>query len=267
MKKLLTIAGSDSSGGAGIQADMKTFSAHGCYAMSVITAITAQNTVAVKDVMDVPPEMVKAQMDAVFEDVFPDGVKVGMVSAIATIATIAEGLKKYSPKILVVDPVMVSKSGYHLLRPEAVETLRTELLPLADLITPNIPEAEILCGFAIESKKDMLKAAEEMIKNGCKAVLLKGGHRTEDADDLVFDGEVFHWLPGKRIKTQNTHGTGCTISSAITANLAKGYPLPEAVRLAKEYITMAIEHALAIGSGCGPTHHFYQLWKKAGMAE
>lgn len=267
MKKLLTIAGSDSSGGAGIQADMKTFSAHGCYAMSVITAITAQNTVAVRDSMDVPPAMIQAQMEAVFEDVFPDGVKVGMVSAIETIQVIVDGLKKYHPPVLVVDPVMVSKSGYHLLRPEAVETLKQALLPLADVLTPNLPEAEILCGFSIQTRDDMQKAAEEMVKKGCRAVLLKGGHREADADDLLFDGKEFHWLSGKRIDTKNTHGTGCTLSSAIAANLAKGFPLLEAVRLAKSYITTAIAHSVAIGSGCGPTHHFYELWTKAGISE
>lgn len=267
MKKLLTIAGSDSSGGAGIQADMKTFSAHGCYAMSVITAVTAQNTVAVNDSEDVSPKLIKAQIEAVFDDVFPDGVKVGMVSSVETIEIIAEELKKYSPGVLVVDPVMVSKSGYYLLKPEAVETLKKELLPIADLITPNIPEASILCGFDIKTKEDMLRACEKMAESVKGAILLKGGHRTEDADDLLFDGKEYLWLPAKRIETGNTHGTGCTVSSAITANLANGYPIREAVSRAKEYITEVIEHALDIGSGCGPTNHFYQLWKGAGFTE
>ena len=265
MKKLLTIAGSDSIGGAGIQADIKTFCAHGCYAMSVITAVTAQNTVAVTQVQEITPDMVEAQLDAVFDDVPPDGVKVGMVSAAETIRVIGDCLRRNKPPVVVVDPVMVSKSGYHLLRPEAVDTLATELIPLATLLTPNIPEAELLCGMEIHSRKDMEQAAEAILKTGVRAVLWKGGHMEGAADDLLFDGNKFLWLPASRINTPNTHGTGCTISSAIAANLAKGMELGRAVEQAKAYITAAIAHALPLGRGHGPTNHFYELWKQGGI--
>lgn len=262
MKKLLTIAGSDSIGGAGIQADIKTFSALGCYGMSVITAVTAQNTAAVLDSQDISPVMIQKQLEAVFEDVPPDGVKVGMVSVPETIEVIAAALKKYQPPVIVIDPVMVSKSGFHLLRPDAVSAMKKYFLPLGAVLTPNIPEAEILCDRKILSHRDMEIAAEQLYAMGAHSVVIKGGHFQGDADDLIFDGKEKIWLPGKRIETKNTHGTGCTISSAIAAYMAKGDRVIEAVRKAKEYVTGAIEHAIEMGSGCGPTNHFYRMWKE-----
>ncbi len=265
MKHLLTIAGSDSGGGAGIQADIKTFSAHGCYGMSVITAVTAQNTCAVTAVQDITPEIIAAQMDAVFSDIRVDAVKIGMVSQTASIRTIAQKLRQYNPKIIVLDPVMVSKSGFHLLQPDAVEALKQELLPLAVMLTPNIPEAEILTGMTIVTQADRKLAARKLKETGAAYVLIKGGHLTDTAEDLLYDGERFYTYGGARIDTKNTHGTGCTLSSAIAANLANGMSADQAVQAAKEYITIGIQHALEIGAGCGPTNHFYNLYRKAGM--
>lgn len=262
MKKLLTVAGSDSIGGAGIQADIKTFSAHGCYAMSVITAVTAQNTVAVRASQDISAEIIQKQLDAVFEDVFPDGVKIGMLSVPETIEVIRERLVRYKPKIIVADPVMVSKSGFRLLSTDAEKVYAKHIIPIATVLTPNIPEAEILCGMSIKTRHDMEEAAEKLISLGAKAVVVKGGHLSGDADDFVFDGKEKLWLRGKRFDTKNTHGTGCTLSSAICANLANGYGLFDAVKNAKEYINGAIENSLAIGSGCGPTNHFYKTFNK-----
>ena len=268
MKHLLTIAGSDSSGGAGIQADLKTFAAHGVFGMSVITAVTAQNTCGVTQVQDMTPEMITAQIDAVFSDVRVDAVKIGMVSRSESIRAIAEGLKYWNPSVVVVDPVMISKSGYPLLQPEACDTLIRELLPLATLLTPNLPEAEAICGFAIHTEPEMELAARKIISMGTAAVLVKGGHlEGEKADDYLFDGRQGTWLPGTRIQTQHTHGTGCTLSSALAANLAKGLPLQEAVQAAKGYVTKAIEHGIPLGKGHGPTHHFVDLWNKAGIYE
>ncbi|MBR1589958.1 MAG: bifunctional hydroxymethylpyrimidine kinase/phosphomethylpyrimidine kinase [Acidaminococcaceae bacterium] len=268
MKHLLTIAGSDSSGGAGIQADLKTFAAHGVFGMSVITAVTAQNTCGVTLVQDMTPEMITAQIDAVFSDVRVDGVKIGMVSRSESIHAIAEGLKKWQPPVVVLDPVMISKSGYPLLQPEACAALIRELLPLATLLTPNLPEAEAICGFPIKTENEMEKAAANITALGAKAVLVKGGHlEGSSADDLLFDGTQGLWLPGIRIQTGHTHGTGCTLSSALAANLAKGLSLEEAVRAGKRYVTTAIEHGIALGKGHGPTHHFVDLYKKAGMFE
>ena len=265
MKKVLTIAGSDSSGGAGIQADLKTFSALGTFGMSVITAVTAQNTQGVFAVQDISPEVIKKQIEAIFDDIQVDGVKIGMVSQIETIKTIAGELKRYKPNNIVVDPVMVSKSGYHLLNPEAKEILIKELLPLADITTPNIPEAEVITGMSIRNYEDMEKAAEIICSMGARNVLMKGGHLVGDSTDILFDGKDFIYLNTERIDTKNTHGTGCTLSSAIAANLAKGNSIQESVALAKEYITKAIEHSLSIGKGVGPTNHFYALYKKAGL--
>ena len=267
MKKALTIAGSDSSGGAGIQADLKTFAAHGVFGMSVITAITAQNTLGVTAVQDVWPEIITKQIEAIFDDIGADAVKVGMVSQPDTIRVITAGLKKYMPKLIVVDPVMISKSGYHLLQPDAEAVLISELLPLATVVTPNIPEAEVLTGLCIETLADMEVAARAIHAMGPKNVLLKGGHRTEDATDILFDGHRFVRFEAPRVPTHNTHGTGCTLSSAIAANLAKGLSVEQAVAAAKKYITIAIEHALAIGKGVGPTHHFYELYQKAGLLD
>ena len=265
MKNLLTIAGSDSSGGAGIQADLKTFAALGTYGMSVITAVTAQNTCGVTMVQNIDLKVVEAQITAVFDDIRVDAVKIGMVSDKGIIKIIAQKLRFYQPPIIVVDPVMVSKSGFQLLAPDACETLIKELLPLATLVTPNLPEATVIVGYEVSNKDDMLKAAKDIITLGAKNVLMKGGHLQESADDLLYDGREATWFTGERINTKNTHGTGCTLSSALAANLALGLSLPEAVRKSKEYITIAINNALNIGSGCGPTHHFFDLYRKAGL--
>ena len=267
MKKALTIAGSDSGGGAGIQADLKTFAAHGVFGMSVITAVTAQNSLGVTAVQDILPEVISAQIAAIFDDMGADAVKVGMVSQPETIRVIAVGLKKYQAALVVIDPVMISKSGYHLLQPEAEKVLVEELLPLATVATPNIPEAEAILGRKILTLSDMEKAAKDIHSLGPRNVLLKGGHRSGDATDVFYDGHVCVRLEAPRIVTMNTHGTGCTLSSAIAANLAMGRTVPEAVASAKTYITTAIEHALSIGKGVGPTHHFYELYKKAGLTD
>jgi hydroxymethylpyrimidine/phosphomethylpyrimidine kinase len=267
MKKVLTIAGSDCSGGAGIQADLKTFSAHGVYGMSVITAVTAQNTQGVFAVQDISGDVIAKQLEAIFDDIAVDGVKVGMVSQVQTIEVIAEQLRHYAPQTIVVDPVMVSKSGYHLLHPEAEVTLIKELLPLAMLVTPNIPEAEVMTKKSIQTLEQMEEAARTIYQMGPRNVLLKGGHLKGEAVDILYDGQEANCFFSARIATKNTHGTGCTLSSAITANLALGYSLKEAVSLAKEYITIAIQHSFSIGKGVGPTHHFYTLYKKAGLIE
>ncbi|HEY5561485.1 MAG TPA: bifunctional hydroxymethylpyrimidine kinase/phosphomethylpyrimidine kinase [Clostridiaceae bacterium] len=271
MKKVLTIAGSDSCGGAGIQADLKSFSANGVYGMSVITAVTAQNTQGVFAVQDITPDIIGAQIDAIFQDISVDAVKIGMVSQISSIEIISEKLKEYKPKNLVLDPVMISKSGYSLLQPEAKRALIEKLLPLADVLTPNIPEAEAILRevfkkeVKIENVDQMIKASKEIHKLGPKYVLIKGGHLEGKAIDILFDGIKATYIESERIDTKNTHGTGCTLSSAIAANLALGYSTVESVQKAKEYITMAIEHSLDIGKGVGPTNHFYSLYKKAGM--
>lgn len=267
MKNLLTIAGSDSCGGAGIQADLKTFSAHGVYGMSVITAVTAQNTQGVLAVQDISAELIGKQIEAIFDDIRVDGLKIGMVSQTGTINVIAEKLRFYKPLRLVLDPVMVSKSGYHLLRLEAKEALIAGLLPLADIVTPNIPEAEVLTGIKIESIKDMEKAAGMIFEMGPKNVLVKGGHLDNDATDVFFDGTDLSCFKSRRVDTKNTHGTGCTLSAAIASNLAKGYSAGEAVAKAKEYITTAIENSFSIGKGAGPVGHFYELYRKAGILD
>ncbi len=265
MKNLLTIAGSDSGGGAGIQADLKTFAAHGTYGMSVICAVTAQNTQGVTAVQDIDPAIVTAQIAAVFDDIRVDGVKIGMLSHSPIIEAVAAGLVKYKPKIVVLDPVMISKSGYALLAPDACAALIEELLPLATLVTPNLPEAEAICGFKVEDEAAMVRAAKKIIELGAKAVLVKGGHLRGDASDLLFDGTSERWFPAKRIPGRNTHGTGCTLSSALAADLAKGLSLTEAVAAAKAYVTEGIKNGLDIGSGCGPLHHFVSLYAKAGL--
>ena len=273
MKHCLTIAGSDSCGGAGIQADLKAFSANYVYGMSVITAVTAQNTQGVFSVQDIDDEIIKNQIDAIFTDIRVDGVKIGMVSKIETINAIAEKLRQYKPTNLVIDPVMISKSGFSLLKPESKKTLIQNLLPLADLITPNIPEAEEILKeigssiINIKTKVDMCEACKELIKLGCKNVLLKGGHLDGEAIDVLFNGEEFHYYTSERIHTKNTHGTGCTLSSTITANLAGGLSMEEAISEAKRYITVAIKHSLDIGKGVGPTNHFYELYNKSGVIE
>ncbi len=265
MRKALTIAGSDSSGGAGIQADLKTFCAHGVFGMSVITAVTAQNTQGVFAVQDITPQVIEQQIAAIFDDIQVDGLKIGMVSKTETIEVIASSLKKYGARNIVVDPVMISKSGYDLLQPEAKHALIHTLLPIADMVTPNIPEAEVITGMQIGTLEMMEQAAVAIAKHGPKYVLVKGGHLETDAVDVLYDGNSFKHFTSPRIETKHTHGTGCTLSAAIAANLAIGLPVEEAVLRAKRYITNAIEHGLAIGKGVGPTHHFYELYKKAGM--
>lgn len=258
-KTALTIAGSDSCGGAGIQADIKTMTMNGVYAMSAITALTAQNTTGVRAISEVTPEFLGQQLDAIFEDIFPDAVKIGMVASSELIRVIAEKLRFYQAKNIVVDPVMVATSGSALLKNDAIHTLTNELLPLATLVTPNIPEAEILSGLTIRTAEDMCAAAKKIgATYGC-AVLLKGGHSVNDANDLLYENNSFHWFEGRRIQTQNTHGTGCTLSSAIASNLAKGASLRESVQHAKEYISGALAAGLNLGKGSGPMLHGYLL--------
>ena len=259
MKTALTIAGSDSSGGAGIQADIKTMTMNGVYAMSAITALTAQNTLGVRAILDSTPGFLKEQLDAVFEDIFPDSIKIGMVSSSELIDVIADRLKFYNAKNIVVDPVMVATSGSALIKTEAIKTLITKLLPIATLVTPNIPEAEVLSGMRIESKEDMIHAAEFIEQNyGC-SVLLKGGHSINDANDLLCENGKRVWFDGNRVDNSNTHGTGCTLSSAIAANLAKGFGLFESVKRAKEYISNALSAGLNLGAGSGPLMHNFDL--------
>lgn len=259
MRTALTIAGSDSCGGAGIQADIKTMTMNGVYAMSAITALTAQNTTGVTGIMEVTPEFLSMQLDAVFTDIRPDAVKTGMVSSDKLIRTIAAKLREYSAVNIVVDPVMVATSGSKLIADEAVETLKSELLPIAALVTPNIPEAEILADMSIASREDMMKAAQVIgEKYGC-AVLCKGGHSLSDANDLLWENGRTVWFEGKRIDNPNTHGTGCTLSSAIASNLAKGFTLEKAVERAKDYISGALAAMLDLGKGSGPMNHAFAL--------
>ena len=259
MKTALTIAGSDSSGGAGIQADIKTMMANGVYAMSAITALTAQNTMGVTDIMEVTPEFLGAQLDAVFTDIFPDAVKIGMVSAGPLILKIAEKLKEYGAKNIVVDPVMVATSGSKLISDEAIATLKENLFPLAKVLTPNIPEAEVLAGMEVKSEEDMILAAKQISDSWHCAVLLKGGHQLNDANDLLYHDGNYRWFYGRRIENPNTHGTGCTLSSAIASNLAKGCDLEESVECAKAYISGALEAMLDLGKGSGPMNHGFAI--------
>ena len=259
MKTVLSIAGSDSCGGAGIQADIKTMTMNGVYAMSAITALTAQNTTGVRAIQESAPEFLKAQLDAVFEDIFPDAVKIGMVSSQELILVIAERLKYYKAKNIVVDPVMVATSGSRLIENEAVSTLVGELLPICTVVTPNIPEAEILSGMSVRNKEDMIKAAEKIGTAYGIPVLLKGGHSINDASDLLYINGEYQWFEGGRIDNPNTHGTGCTLSSAIASNLAKGFELAEAVKRAKEYISGALSSQLNLGKGSGPIKHSFDL--------
>lgn len=259
MKTALTIAGSDCSGGAGIQADLKTMTMNGVYAMSAVTALTAQNTTGVSAIQESTPAFLKQQLDAIFEDIFPDAVKIGMVSSSELICVIADRLRYHRAKNVVVDPVMVATSGSSLMKTDAVQTLTRELFPLATLVTPNIPEAQVLSGMTVASREDMLSAAKWIGDTyGC-AVLLKGGHSVNDANDLLYAGGEPVWFEGKRIDNPNTHGTGCTLSSAIASNLAKGFELAESVRLAKEYVSGALAAMLDLGHGSGPMMHNFDL--------
>ena len=259
MRTALTIAGSDSSGGAGIQADIKTMTANGVYAMSAITALTAQNTTGVQGIFEVSPAFLAEQIDSVFTDIRPDAVKIGMVASVGLIETIAERLRFYKAENVVVDPVMVATSGARLISEDAVETLKERLFPLAAVLTPNIPEAEVLAEMPIRSAEDMERAAEKIGKAyGC-AVLCKGGHHLNDANDLLYRDGGFRWFTGKRIDNPNTHGTGCTLSSAIASNLAKGFDLDRAVERAKAYISGALAAMLDLGAGSGPMNHAFDL--------
>lgn len=258
MQTALTIAGSDCSGGAGIQADIKTMMANGVYAMSAITALTAQNTQGVTGIMEVSPEFIGQQLDAVFTDIRPDAVKIGMVSSAALIEQIADKLRQYEAKKIVVDPVMVSTSGSRLISEEAVTTLKDRLLPLATVITPNIPEAEVLLGEKIGTVQEMEEAARKIHDCYGVAVLCKGGHSLNDANDYLCTDAGGRWFYGERINNPNTHGTGCTLSSAIASNLAKGFTLEEAVEGAKEYISGALKDMLDLGKGSGPLNHGYR---------
>ena len=259
MRTALTIAGSDSSGGAGIQADIKTMTMNGVFAMSAITALTAQNTTGVTGILNATPDFLEKELDAIFTDIFPDAVKIGMVSSAELITVIAEKLKAYGAKHVVVDPVMVATSGAKLMEDEAIGTLKAKLLPLAEVLTPNIPEAEILAGMKIESPTDMETAARTISETyGC-AVLCKGGHDLNDANDLLWKDGAGRWFKGRRIANPNTHGTGCTLSSAIASNLAKGYGLDESVEKAKAYISGALAAMLDLGKGSGPMDHAFDI--------
>lgn len=259
MTTALTIAGSDCSGGAGIQADIKTMTMNGVYAMSAITALTAQNTLGVTAISGVTPEFLAAQIDAIFTDIRPDAVKIGMVASAELVETIAERLKFYKAENIVVDPVMVATSGSNLSSNEAVEAMKKHLLPIATIATPNIPEAEVLSGMEIHNDKDMEVAAEKIGREfGC-AVLCKGGHAVNDANDLLYHNGELKWFHAKRVDNPNTHGTGCTLSSAIAANFAKGMEMDEAICAAKAYLSGALEAMLDLGSGSGPLNHLYEL--------
>lgn len=260
MKKVLTIAGSDCSGGAGIQADIKTITAHKMYAMSVITALTAQNTTGVYAVLEADREFIQKQLDCIFKDIYPDSVKIGMVSNSTIIEAIAGKLTEYSAKNIVLDPVMVSTSGSRLLNEDAIKTLTEKLMPLATVITPNIMEAECLCEIAIENKEDMTKAAKIIRQSYIGHILIKGGHLPDCADDLLYTNKNdTYWFKSEKIANPNTHGTGCTLSSAIACNLTKGFNIVKSIQNAKDYITGALSAGLNLGKGRGPLNHCYNI--------
>jgi hydroxymethylpyrimidine/phosphomethylpyrimidine kinase len=267
MRKVLSIAGSDCSGGAGIQADLKTFSAHGVFGMSVVVSVVAENTSRVIAIQDITPDVIGNQIDAVFEDIGADAVKIGMLSNPDCMKAVADGLKRWKPKNVVIDPVMYAKNGAPLMALDATDTLIETVIPLADVLTPNIPEAEKITGMSVESAKnaDWIGAMEDLAgrlhRMGCKNALVKGGHSTGRAIDVLFDGSCFHHFDAARVDTKNTHGTGCTYSSAIASNLALGMDMKQAIERAKAYVTAAIQHSLSIGKGHGPTHHFYDLYR------
>ena len=259
LKTALSIAGSDCSGGAGIQADIKTMTMNGVYAMSAITALTAQNTTGVIAIQESTPDFLRQQIDAIFEDIYPDSVKIGMVASSELICVIADRLRYYNAKNVVIDPVMVASAGSSLMKQNAVQTLIKELLPISTLVTPNIPEAQVLSGMTIENKEDMIAAAKHVGDSYHCAVLLKGGHSINDANDLLYANDELIWFEGKRINNPNTHGTGCTLSSAIASNLAKGFSLTESIQRAKNYISGALAAMLDLGKGSGPMDHAYAL--------
>lgn len=259
MKTAVTIAGSDSSGGAGIQADIKTMIANGVYAMSAITALTAQNTTGVTAIMEVTPGFLGEELDNIFTDIYPDAVKIGMVSSGALIEKIADKLEEYKAKNIVVDPVMVATSGAKLISDEAIGTLKQRLLPIASVLTPNIPESEVLAEMEIHTAEDMIEAAKKISDRFHCAVLCKGGHKLNDANDLLYRNGSYRWFEGKRIDNPNTHGTGCTLSSAIASNLAKGFDLDTSVERAKDYISGALAAMLDLGKGSGPMDHAFAI--------
>ncbi|WP_019228009.1 bifunctional hydroxymethylpyrimidine kinase/phosphomethylpyrimidine kinase [Sedimentibacter sp. B4] len=259
MRKILAIAGSDCSGGAGIQADLKTITSHKMYGMSVITALTAQNTTGVFGVMESTPDFAAKQLDAVFSDIYPDAVKIGMVSSKKLIEIIAEKLIEYKAKNIVLDPVMISTSGSKLLNDDSIETLKYKLMPLADIITPNIPEAECLSGIKIKNKQDMEEAVLKISKNFPGHILIKGGHLEDSSDDLLFYYGMFSWYNHEKIKNTNTHGTGCTLSSAIACSLADGFTVAESIFNAKNYLTGALNYNLNLGKGRGPLNHCWNM--------
>lgn len=259
MRTALTIAGSDSSGGAGIQADIKTMIMNGVYAMSAITALTAQNTMGVSDIMEVTPQFLKHQIDDVFNDIYPNAVKIGMVSSSNLIEVIADRLKFFNAKNIVVDPVMIATSGAKLIEDEAINSIQQKLFPLATVITPNIPEAEVLSQMSIKTEEDMIKSAKIISEKYGIAVLCKGGHSLNDANDLLYQDGTYKWIKGKRVDNKNTHGTGCTLSSAIASNLAKGFDLETSVIRAKDYISGALADMMDLGKGSGPLNHGFNL--------
>lgn len=260
-KKVLSIAGSDCSGGAGIQADLKTFSAHGVFGMSVIVSVVAENTSRVIDIQNIAPDIIEKQIDAVFEDIDVDAVKIGMLSGAECMRAVARKMRQYKPKNIVVDPVMYAKNGCPLMDMRAIDTLIGEIIPLADILTPNIPEAEMIAEMKILSVDDMEQAARKICGMGSEAAVVKGGHATGNALDVLFDKDGIYHFETARIDTKNTHGTGCTFSSAIASELAKGRSVREVVERAKNYVTTAIKHSLSIGKGNGPTDHFYDLYR------
>lgn len=267
MKKVLTIAGSDCSGGAGIQADLKTFSAHGTFGMSVVTSVVAENTFRVADIQDVRVDIIEKQLICIFEDIVPDAIKIGMLGSKEIMQTVAKFLKEHKEeaKNIVIDPVMYAKNGCALMDVENIDTLIETIIPLADVLTPNIPEAEHIASMKIDSMEDMKEAAIKIHNMGCKAVLVKGGHSNdEEAIDILYDGVNFYNFSSKRVDTKNTHGTGCTFSSAIASNLALEVPIQEAIKNSKEYIFEAIKHSFDIGKGHGPTNHFHKFFKNKG---
>ncbi len=265
LKTALTIAGSDCSGGAGIQADLKTFSANGVFGMSVVTSVVAENTSKVISVENISVKTIADQIDAVFEDIEVNAVKIGMLNDAERMNIVADKLNQYQPQFVVTDPVMIAKGGHALMQSDALSVLKERIIPSAFLLTPNLPEAEAITGLVIKTADDMKQAAEQIYSLGAANVLIKGGHLDGDALDILYDGREFHLYSCERINTKNTHGTGCTYSSAIAANLAKGVPVALAVANAKEYVTTAIRHSLAIGRGHGPTNHFYELYKKGNL--
>jgi hydroxymethylpyrimidine/phosphomethylpyrimidine kinase len=260
----LTIAGSDSGGGAGIQADLKTFAVLGCHGTSAITAVTAQNTRGVTGYVELPPDIVREQIDRVVEDLQPGAAKTGMLASPAIIETVALAIERHGIRNLVVDPVMVAKGGHKLLQDEAVDALRSRLLPLAAVLTPNLPEAEVLLGRPIRSREERERAARDLVAMGCRAVVVKGGHAEGAAEDAYFDGSRLVWLSAERVETPNTHGSGCTFSAAIAAGLARGLDVEASVREAKTFITEAIRHALELGSGHGPVNPLWPLAVRSG---